>query len=159
MNQNYPLVLEGLLWRLGQQELTTGTETQAATVLEGPPWHKPSWILPLTIYGDCHRAQRPQGWIASGQTTIREGVQPHSSADNWIKALLTKALPTRTRPRFSHHQSLLSRSLHKPFGLIHQRADRTNKKHNLIAAKTKVILQKVNHDEKADNYVPDEGTR
>ena len=47
----------------------------------------------------------------------------------------------------------------KAFSFIHQRADRTNKKHSLIAAKTKIILQKVNHDEKADSYVPDEGTR
>ena len=37
--------------------------------------------------------------IASGQTTIREGVQPHPSADNWIKALLSKALSIRTRSR------------------------------------------------------------
>ena len=86
--------------------------------------------------------------IASGQTTIRQGVQPHPSADNWIKALLSKALSIRTRSSFSHHQSLPSRSLHKPFSLIHQRANRRNKKHNLRAAKTKTILQKVNHDEK-----------
>ena len=41
----------------------------------------------------------------------REEVQSRPSADNWIKALLSKALPTRTRPSFSHHQSLPSRSL------------------------------------------------
>ena len=49
--------------------------------------------------------------------------------------------------------------LPKAFSFIHQRADRTNKKQSLIAAKTKIVLQKVNHDEKADSYVPDEGTR
>ena len=33
------------------------------------------------------------------------------------------------------------------------------KNHSLTAAKTKPALQKVNQDEKAENYVPDEGTR
>jgi len=86
-------------------------------------------------------------------------VQHHSTADNWIKALLSKALPTRARPSFSHHQSLPSRSLHKPLSLIHQRADRSKKKHSPTEAKTKTILQNVNHNEKAESYVPDEGTR
>ena len=31
--------------------------------------------------------------------------------------------------------------------------------HSLIVAKTKTILYKVNHDEKAESYVPDKGTR
>ena len=52
-----------------------------------------------------------------------------------------------------------SRSLHNPVSLTHQRADRRSKKHSLMAAKTKTILQKVNHDEKAESYVPDKGTR
>jgi len=86
-------------------------------------------------------------------------MKPHSSADNWIKALLSKALLTRARPSFSYHQSLPSRSLHKLLSLIHQRADRISKKYCLTAAKTKTKVEKVNHDEKADNYVPDEGTR
>ena len=45
---------------------------------------------------------RPQTCVASDQTTARDGVQTHTSADNWIKALLSKALPTRARPSFSH---------------------------------------------------------
>ena len=53
-----------------------------------------------------------------------EGGQPHPSADNWIKVLLSKALPTRARLSFSHHQSLPSGSLHKPPSLFHQMADR-----------------------------------
>ena len=73
-----------------------------------------------------HRAHRPEGWVASGQTTTREGMQPYSSADNWSKALLSKALPTRARPSFPH-QSLPSRSLHKRLSLLHQRPDRKNK--------------------------------
>ena len=35
--------------------------------------------------------------------TTRERVQPHPSADNWIKVLLSKALSTRARSIFSHN--------------------------------------------------------
>ena len=63
------------------------------------------------------------GWVTSGQKTTKEGVPPHPSADNWIKALLSKALPTRARPSFSHYQSLPSGSLHKPLSLLLQRAE------------------------------------
>ena len=52
----------------------------------------------------------------------REGIQPHPSIENWIKDLLSKALPIRPRPRLPYSQSLPSRSFHKP--LIHHRADR-----------------------------------
>ena len=52
------------------------------------------------------------------------------------------------------------RSLHKPLSLLHQRVDRrSKKKHSLTVAKIKTILQKVNHDEKAEIYAPDEWTR
>ena len=35
---------------------------------------------------------------------FRVGTQPHPSAENWIKYLLSMALPTRTRPSFLHSQ-------------------------------------------------------
>ena len=91
---------------------------------------------------------------------LPRGAQPLPSAENWIKALLSKALPTRTRTSFSHCQSLPSGSLHKPLSLIHQRADRRSKKTNSpTAAKTKTTLQKVNYNEKVECYVSDEGTK
>ena len=82
LNQNYMLVLEGLLWRCGSAEahLRDGGAGRSA----------------------YHRTRRTQGCVASGETTIREGVQPNPSADNWITALLNKTLPTRARPNFSH---------------------------------------------------------
>ena len=43
---------------------------------------------------------------------------------NWIKDLLSMALPIRTRPNFPPSQSLLSGSFHKPHILLHQRAER-----------------------------------
>ena len=136
LNQNYLLVLEGLLWRHG----SAGAHHRDGA-LEGPPW--------------C-RSCRLQGWVASGQTTTRRVCNPtHQQI-----IVLSKALPTRARPSFYHHQSLPSRSLHKPLSLLHQRAERrSKKKHSLTEAKTKITLQKVNHEEKAEGYVPDEGTR
>ena len=59
-----------------------------------------------------HRPCRLQGWVTLGQTTNRREAQLHPLADNWIKVLLSTALPTRARPSFSHHQPLPSGSLH-----------------------------------------------
>jgi len=52
--------------------------------------------------------------LALGQITTREGMQCHSSANNWIKVLLSKALLIRARPSFSHCQFLPLGSLHLP---------------------------------------------
>ena len=57
------------------------------------------------------------------RSSHREGTQ-HPSTENWIKDLLSMALPIRTRSSFPHSQSLPSGSFHKPFILIHQREDR-----------------------------------
>ena len=53
----------------------------------------------------------------------REGTQPRPLTENWIKDLMSMALPIRARPRFPHSQSLPSGSFHKPLILIHQRVD------------------------------------
>ena len=45
---------------------------------------------------------------------IREGTQPHPSTEDWIKDLLSMALPIRTRPSFPYSQSLPSGSFDKP---------------------------------------------
>jgi len=91
-----------------------------------------------------HRAHRLEGWVFSSQKTTREGGQPHPSADNWIKALLRKALPTRARLSFSHHKSLPSGSLHKPSRLFHHGADKRSKNYSLTVTKAKTTLQKGN---------------
>ena len=132
--------LEGLPWGPG----SAGAQHRAGA-LEGPPWCKVSWRSPLSL----HRACRPQGWVTSGQTTTREGVQSHPSVENWIKALLSKALPTRARPSFpitspSHQEAHTSLSA-SPIREQTEAAQRSS----LTVVKTKTILQKVNHDEKA----------
>ena len=128
-------------------------------------WQQQSWKVPLDInpLGGHHspdRARRPQGGVTSDQVTNREGAQSHLSVDNQIKTLLSKALPTRARLSFSHLHSIPSGSLHKPLSLLHQRADRrSNENHNPTVARTKTTLQKASQEEKAENYVPYEGTR
>ena len=54
------------------------------------------------------------------QVKLRQGTQLHPSAENWIKNLLSMALPTRTRPSFPYSQSFPSGNFHKPLILIHQ---------------------------------------
>ena len=88
LNQTYLLVLEGLLQRWGWLWLTVGTRTLAAEVLGSNPWHEHSQSLPLA---PPKRPGRLQCWVASGQTTNREGTVPHPSAVKRIKVLLSSA--------------------------------------------------------------------
>jgi len=67
-------VLGSLLWRCG----SAGTEACQAAVQEGHPRHKPSWRLPITL----PESPRLHGWVASGQTTTKEGMKPHPSEYN-----------------------------------------------------------------------------
>ena len=53
-----------------------------------------------------------------------EGTQPHPSAENWIKDLLSIAPPIRVRLSLPHSQYLPSGSFHKPLILKHQRPNR-----------------------------------
>ena len=75
-------------------------------------------------------------------------MQPHPSADNWIKALLSKALPTKAWPRFSNHQSLPLGSLHK---------EKTQEEPQSHSNQNKATPQKVNQHEKAESYISQEG--
>ena len=62
----------------------------------------------------------------------REGTQLYPSTENWIKDLLSMALPIRARPRFPHRQSLSSRGFPE---------DRQNGNHN---------HRKTNHNDHLD---------
>ena len=74
----------------------------------------------------------------------------------WHRIKASLAQPCH-QSRHSFPQSLPSGTLHKP---LHQRADRRSKKNcNPTMARAKITLQKVNQDEKAKSYVPDEGAR
>ena len=58
------------------------------------------------------------------QLNSREETQIHPSTENWIKDLVSMALPFRTRPSFPLGQSLPSGSFRKLLILFHQRGDR-----------------------------------
>ena len=137
---------------MGQQGFTTGIRALAAHLGRYP-------LALLEVAINCTRdTVDPRAGMPQPKQLPGRDPQPLSSAENWIKALLSKTLPTRARTSFSHCQSLPSGSL--PLSLIHQRADRRSKKANCpTAAKTKTTLQKVNQDESARSYVSDEGTR
>ena len=52
-----------------------------------------------------NRALRPQGWVSSGQTTNKEGAQPHPSADNWVKDLRARPYPLEQDRRSKKNHS------------------------------------------------------
>ena len=108
LNQTHLLVLEGLLQRRGVAVAHQGTRTLAAQVLGSTSWRECSQSPTLTTSKSLGKLQC---WVASGQTTNREGTQPHPSADKRIKFYW--ALPTRATPS-STNQSLPSGNLHKP---------------------------------------------
>ena len=123
------------------QGLTTGMRGLAAAVWEGPLLHNPSWRSTLTIEYIVPRAGLPQ---------VKK--LTHPSADNWIKALLHRPLPTRARSIFSHHQSFTSGSLHKPFKLLRGKAEETRRTTDPQGLKQNRIAER-------PYYNPDEGTR
>ena len=58
------------------------------------------------------------------QVNSRVETQLHPSTENWIKDLLSTALPIRTRPSIPLSQSVPSGSFHNLLILLQQRADR-----------------------------------
>ena len=54
----------------------------------------------------------------------REETQSHSSAENWIKVLLSTGPAHQSKIQFSLQTVPPIRSLHKPLVLIHRRADK-----------------------------------
>ena len=54
----------------------------------------------------------------------REGTQSCPSTENWIKDLLSMALPIRARPSFPLSQPLPSGNVHKLLSLVPQRVDK-----------------------------------
>ena len=129
-------MLEGLLGRCGMTGAQHGDRGPGSSRPGRSPWYKPSWRSPLTL----PQSLRPNNYQGGSDTP------PISRLLD--KALLSKALPTRARPSFSHYQSLPSGSLYRLLSLLHQRADRRSKKHSPTATKMKTTLQKINHDEK-----------
>ena len=150
---------------LGKQRLLEGTNKPcaqkdpgkgAAIPQETEPdlpvsvWGSPAeaWVSSGLMRGQRHCSSSPGRHVlaqvllevTSGQTTNKDGAQLYPIAENWIKGLLSMALPTRARPSFphGHSRSRPSQSLCKP--LIHQRADRRSKNYNPTAYRTKTTI-------------------
>ena len=119
-----------------------------------------AWAHAESAISPTKETGRHQYWVASGQITNREGTQLHLSADKRIKVLMGSAYQSNTQ-------------LYPPPGLpIRKRAEAS-----YIASSTRVqtaqarrttILQPVKQkphsqkdkqDEKAEDYVADDGTR
>ena len=129
-----------------------GRRTLAAEVLGSTPWREPSQSLPLA---PLKSPGRLHCWVAQAeQLTGREPSLTHqqSSGLKFYGALTATATVSST-----HHQRLPS----SPLGsLNHQRADSRSKKTTILQpVEQKPHLQKDRQDEKAEGYIPDEGTR
>ena len=117
--------------------LTVRTRTLATEVLGSIPWREPSQSPPLAPRKSLGRLQC---WVASGQTTNREGTQPHPSADKWTS--FTELCPPEQHPALPttspSHQEACTSLLDI---LIHQRADsRSKKNYNPAACGTKTTF-------------------
>ena len=129
LNQTCLWVFGSLQWRCGSAVAYHQVRgTDSSSLLGAACWHKSFWkrspLLPLPL---------PYFGI---KPNYKVGTQAHPSAENWIKDLLSMALPTRASPSFPHSQSLQSGCLHKPLTIIHQREENENHNHRKI---TKMI--------------------
>ena len=109
LNQTYLLVLEGLMQKQGvtvahHEDKDTGSRSFSKYSL----W----WALPKSAISPSKEQGRLQCWVSSGQTTNREGTQPHPSADKWIKILLSSAQQSKAQLYPPPVPTI--RNLHKP---------------------------------------------
>ena len=93
LNQTYLLVLEGLLQRQGvavahREDKDTGSRSSEKYSLV--------WALPESAISTTKEPGRLQCWVTSGQTTNREGMQCHQSADKRLKVLLSSPQKSNT---------------------------------------------------------------
>ena len=94
LHQTYMLVLEALLQSQGvavaqHEDKDTGSRSSGKYSL--------AWALPESAISPTKELGRLQCWVISGQTTNREGTQPHPSADKQIRVLLSSAQQNNTQ--------------------------------------------------------------
>ena len=94
LNRTYLLVLEGSLQRQG---MAVAHREDKDTSNRSPGKYSLAKALPESAISPTKRPGRLQRWVASGQTTNREGTQPHPSADKRIKVLLSSAHHSKTQ--------------------------------------------------------------
>ena len=133
------------------------TRTLAAEVLASTPWREPSQSPPLAPPKSLGRLQC---WVALGQTTNREGTQPHPSADKQIKVLLTSAHQSNTQ-LYPPPDPPIRKLAHASYIVSSTRGQTAEARRTIILepVEQKPHSQKDRQDEKAEGYVPDEGIR
>ena len=88
------------------------------------PWGPKSWVrLSVFTFIFTFTIIFTTSIIVCAQVKQQRG-NTAPSTENWIKDLLSMALPIRRKPSFSLSQSLSLGSFHKPLILLYQRADR-----------------------------------
>ena len=156
LNQTYLLVLEALLHRRGVAlshcgDKDTGSRRSGKYSL--------AWALPeSTISTTKEPVGSSAGLPQAKQPTGREPSPTHHQT-SWLKFYW--ALPTRATPRSTHHQSFPSGNLQKPLTASCTRGQTAEARRTPIlqAVEWKPHSQKDRQNEKAEDYVPDEGTR
>ena len=131
LNQTYLLVLEGLLQSQGVA-VAHGGDRDTGSRSSGK--YSLAWARPESAISPTKEPGRLQCWVASGQTTNREGTQTHPSAVKRIKVLLSSAHQSNAQlypPPVPPHQEACTSLLDS---LIHQRADSRSKKNYKTAA-------------------------
>ena len=94
LNQTCLLVLEGLLQRQGE---AVAHHEDKETVSRSSGKYSLAWALPGSAISPTKELVRLQCWVASSQTTNREGTQLHPSAERQIKVLLSSAHQSNTQ--------------------------------------------------------------
>ena len=133
------------------------TRTLAAEILGSIPWREPSQSLQLA---PPKNPGRLQCWVASGQTTNREGTEPHPSANKQIKVLLSSA--QQSNSQLYPPPVPPTRKLAQAFQIASSTRRQTAEARGttiLQPVEQKPHSQKDTQDEKAEGYVSEEGTR
>ena len=120
----------------GLQEKKKKKSSPFAVLFPPAPWGPQTSLLRLLTFSPP--VYWFLDWVASGQTTNREGAQPHSSAEFELKVYWAWHCPPEQD--LPHSQSLPSGTLHKPLSLIYQRTDRKSKKYNPGASRTETTV-------------------
>ena len=153
----YLLMLEGVLQREG---VAVAHCEDKDTVSRSSGKYSLVWALPESAISSTKEQGRLQCWLASGQTTNREGTQPHPSADKWIKVLLSSAHQSNSQlyPAPVPPISKLAQASEIASSTRGQTAE-ARRTTILQPVEQKPRSQKDRQDEKAEGYVLDEGIR
>ena len=109
---------------VGWQRLTTGRGALAAAVLEGPPWHKPSWRSPLTL-GSVQSFSHVR-LFATPWTAARQASLSITNSQSLLKLMSIESILRKINPEYLLEGLMLKLNL-QYLGHLMQRADSLQK--------------------------------